>query len=110
MRIAYKRESKSLICVFELISRQPARYEPSWSLSCFTRGFIRGFTRAGRLLMGLCRRQIIRLRKKYTAQGERALIHGNRDRHSMPCFLGILFFVPLKSYPRRRKRRESNGL
>ena len=31
--------------------------------------------------LGLCRRQIIRLRKKYTAQGERALIHGNRDRH-----------------------------
>ena len=36
--------------------------------------------RAGRLLMGLCRRQIIRLRKKYTAQGEMGLIHGNRDR------------------------------
>ena len=63
VRIAYKQESKSLICVFEL------------------RGFIRGFTRAGRLLMGLCRRQIIRLGKKYTAQGEMGLIHGNRDRH-----------------------------
>ena len=30
--------------------------------------------------LGLCRRQIISLRKKYTAQGESALIHGNRDR------------------------------
>ena len=30
--------------------------------------------------MGLCRRQIIRLGKKYTAQGEMGLIHGNRDR------------------------------
>ena len=30
--------------------------------------------------LGLCRRQIIRLRKKYTAQGEMGLIHGNRDR------------------------------
>jgi len=40
VRIAYKRDSKSLICVFEL------------------RGSIRGFTRAGRLLMqgGLPRR------------------------------------------------------
>ena len=65
MVVAYKRESKSLICVFEL------------------RGFIRGFTRAGRLLMGLCRRQIIRLGKKYTAQGEIGLIHGNRDRHPL---------------------------
>ena len=36
--------------------------------------------RAGRLLMSLCRRQIIRLRKKYTTQGEMGLIHGNRDR------------------------------
>ena len=31
--------------------------------------------------LGLCRRQIIRLRKKYTTQGEMGLIHGNRDRH-----------------------------
>lgn len=30
--------------------------------------------------LGLCRRQIIRLRKKYLAQGEAALIHGNRNR------------------------------
>ena len=30
--------------------------------------------------MSLCRRQIIRLRKKYTTQGEMGLIHGNRDR------------------------------
>ena len=30
--------------------------------------------------LGLCRRQIIRLRKKYTTQGEMGLIHGNRDR------------------------------
>ena len=36
--------------------------------------------RAGRLLMSLCRRQIIRLRKKYTTQGEMGLIHDNRDR------------------------------
>ena len=30
--------------------------------------------------LGLCRRQIIRLKKKYLAQGEVALIHGNRNR------------------------------
>lgn len=29
----------------------------------------------------LCRRQIIRIRKKHTDQGEMALIHGNRGRH-----------------------------
>ena len=29
----------------------------------------------------LCRRQSIRLRKKYTTQGEMGLIHGNRNRH-----------------------------
>ena len=37
--------------------------------------------RAGRLLMSLCQRQIIKLRKKYAAQGEMGRVHGNRDRH-----------------------------
>lgn len=30
--------------------------------------------------LGICRRQIIRLKKKYTKQGDRGLIHGNRGR------------------------------
>ena len=30
--------------------------------------------------LGICRRQIIRLKKKYTNQGDRGLIHGNRGR------------------------------
>ncbi len=30
--------------------------------------------------LGICRRQIIRLKKKYTEQGDRGLIHGNRGR------------------------------
>ena len=30
------------------------------------------------------------------------------DRHSMPRFLGIRYSVLLKSYPRRRKKRENN--
>ena len=34
-----------------IISRQPARYEPSWSLSCFTRGLIRGFIRGAFLAL-----------------------------------------------------------
>ena len=33
--------------------------------------------------LGICRRQIIRLKKKYTGQGDRGLIHGNRGRK--PC-------------------------
>ena len=36
--------------------------------------------------LGICRRQIIRLKKKYTERGDRGLIHGNRGkqpRHSL---------------------------
>ena len=32
------------------------------------------------LKLGLCRRQVIRLKKKFVAQGDKALIHGNRGR------------------------------
>ena len=30
--------------------------------------------------LGICRRQIIRLKKRYTEQGDRGPIHGNRGR------------------------------
>ena len=33
--------------------------------------------------LGICRRQVIRLKKRYTKQGDRGLVHGNRGRR--PC-------------------------
>ena len=35
--------------------------------------------------LSICRRQIIRLKKKYTEQGDRGLIHGNRGRQPRHC-------------------------
>lgn len=38
----------------------------------------------------LCRRQIVRLRKKYTAQGETGLIYGYRGRHPLRALPGFI--------------------
>ncbi len=49
--------------------------------------------------LSLCRRQIIRLRKKYTAQGEMGLIHGNRDRRPQHRTGNQIYSAPPQRIP-----------